>query len=164
MDSTLSGVEAWSLLTVFTICVGIIASTFHGEGEPLIASLAFSGIAFAFTYSLIRWLGQTFLDANIKGRDMSKSKKVEMYVKAHPPTDPLNSAAKSSAVQRLWVLCVLSSIFLLSLYSYLSLFTKISWRPRLVEAIEKSKSKASKLKGAGFCTNSHTTEYVCVWS
>lgn len=79
MNSALSRVEAWSLLTLSAACVGIIVNTFQGDGEPLIASLAFSGIAFSFTFSLIRWLGDTFMKANLKGRDMSKLKKVEMY-------------------------------------------------------------------------------------
>lgn len=80
MASTLTRVESWSLLTLSVACMGIIAQTFHGDGEPLIASLAFSGIAFAFTFSLIRWLGDTFMKANIKGKDMSKAKKIEMCV------------------------------------------------------------------------------------
>jgi len=67
-------------LALSAACIGIIANTFHGDGEPLIASLAFSGIAFAFTFSLIRWLGEIFIKANLKGMDMSKIKKVEMYV------------------------------------------------------------------------------------
>lgn len=79
MTSTLTGVEAWSLLALSAACVGIIVNTFQGDGEPLIASLAFSGIAFAFTFSLIRWLRETFMRANLKGRDMSKLKKPEMY-------------------------------------------------------------------------------------
>lgn len=78
--ASLTNVEATSLLLITGACVGIIANTFHGDGEPLIASLAFSGIAFAFTFSLIRWLSQVFMLANLKGKDMSKAKKVEMYV------------------------------------------------------------------------------------
>ena len=61
-------------------CVGIIINTFHGDGEPLIASLAFSGLAFALTFSLIRWLGDVFMKANLKGRDMSKLRNIEMYI------------------------------------------------------------------------------------
>ena len=80
MTTTLSGAEAWSLLTLSAACVGIIINTFHGDGEPLIASLAFSGIAFALTFSLIRWLGDVFMKANLKGRDLSKLKKIEMYI------------------------------------------------------------------------------------
>jgi len=80
MDSTLSRVETWSLLTLSVACFGILANTFQGDGEPLTASLAFSGIAFSLTYSLIRWLGETFMKANLKGRDMSKAKKIDMYV------------------------------------------------------------------------------------
>ena len=80
MDSTLSKQESWSLLTLFAACLAVIANTFQGDGEPLIASLAFSGLAFTITYCLIRWLGNTFMKANLKGRDMSKAKRVEMYV------------------------------------------------------------------------------------
>lgn len=80
MATTLSGSEAWSLLTISAACVGIIINTFHGDGEPLIASLAFSGLAFALTFSLIRWLGDVFMKANLKGKDMSKVKKIEMYI------------------------------------------------------------------------------------
>lgn len=78
MESTLSKTETWTLLTLFAASVGIIANTLQGDGEPLIASLAFGGVAFAGSYSLIRWLGATFLQANLKGRDMSKVKRVDM--------------------------------------------------------------------------------------
>lgn len=80
MTTNLSGVESWSLLTISAACVGIIVNTFHGDGEPLIASLAFSGLAFALTFSLIRWLGDVFMKANLKGRDMSKLRNIEMYI------------------------------------------------------------------------------------
>lgn len=78
MTTSLSRPEAWGLLTLSAACVGVITSTFQGDGEPLIASLAFSGLAFALTFSLIRWLGEVFMKANLKGRDMSKLKKIEM--------------------------------------------------------------------------------------
>lgn len=80
MSIDLSRTETLSLLALSIACLGVIASTFQGAGEPLIASLAFSGIAFSFTYSLIRWLGQTFIDAGLKGRDMSKLKRPELSV------------------------------------------------------------------------------------
>ena len=80
MTTNLSKVESWNLLTISAACVGIIVNTFHGDGEPLIASLAFSGLAFALTFSLIRWLGDTFMKANLKGRDMSKLRNTEMYI------------------------------------------------------------------------------------
>ena len=80
MAATLSGAEAWSLLTLSATCVGIVINTFNGDGEPLVASLAFSGLAFALAFSLIRWLGEVFMKANLKGRDMSKLKKAEMYM------------------------------------------------------------------------------------
>lgn len=74
-----------SLLTV--ACCGIVAHSLRGEVEPVLVSVAFSGIAFAFTYSLIRWLGKAFMKAGLKGRDMSKLGKEEMYVQA--PQCPL---------------------------------------------------------------------------
>ena len=80
MTTILSGAEVWSLLVLSMACVGIIINTFHGDGEPLIASLAFSGLAFALTFSLIRWLGDVFMKANLKGRDMSKLRSIEMYI------------------------------------------------------------------------------------
>lgn len=84
MSAHLTRPETWSLLSLSVACVAIIANTFHGDGEPLIASLAFSGIAFSATFSLIRWLGPVFMKAGLKGKDMSKIKKVEMYNEPHP--------------------------------------------------------------------------------
>jgi UDP-N-acetylglucosamine--dolichyl-phosphate N-acetylglucosaminephosphotransferase len=76
--SQLSRTESLSLLTLSIACIGVLANVFQGDGNPVAASLAFSGLAFSSTYSLIRWLGTTFIKAGFKGRDMSKLKKVEM--------------------------------------------------------------------------------------
>ena len=81
MPSSLSRTESLSLLSLFAACVGIIANTFQGDGEPLIASIAFSGIAFSCTYALIRWLGDVFIRAGLKGKDMSKRNAPIMYAK-----------------------------------------------------------------------------------
>ncbi|MCJ1470799.1 tunicamycin resistance protein [Pseudocyphellaria aurata] len=78
MTTSLSGIEASNLGLLTVACFGIVANSFHGDGEPLVVSFAFSGIAFAFTYSLIRWLGNAFMKAGLKGRDMSKLKNVEI--------------------------------------------------------------------------------------
>lgn len=80
MITTLTRTETWSLLTLVFACLGIIVNTFQGDGEPLIASLALSGIAFAAAFGLIRWLGAVFMKAGLKGKDMSKLKQNEMYV------------------------------------------------------------------------------------
>jgi UDP-N-acetylglucosamine--dolichyl-phosphate N-acetylglucosaminephosphotransferase len=77
-QSQLSRTETISLLTVSIACFGVLANVFQGDGNPVAASLAFSGIAFSSTYSLIRWLGTTFMKHGFVGRDMSKLKKVEM--------------------------------------------------------------------------------------
>jgi UDP-N-acetylglucosamine--dolichyl-phosphate N-acetylglucosaminephosphotransferase len=78
MPSELSLTETLSLLGLSSACFAIIANTFHGDGEPLIASVAFSGIAFAASYAMIRWLGPTFMKAGLKGKDMSKVHKKEI--------------------------------------------------------------------------------------
>jgi len=80
MGEDLGKTETLSLLSLFAACVGVIANTFQGDGEPLIASLAFSGLAFCFTFCLIRWLGSTFMKAGLKGKDFSKKHAVEMCV------------------------------------------------------------------------------------
>jgi UDP-N-acetylglucosamine--dolichyl-phosphate N-acetylglucosaminephosphotransferase len=78
VPSELSTTETLSLLSLSVACIAIIANTFQGDGEPLVASLAFSGIAFAASYSMIRWLGPTFMKAGLKGKDMSKVHKKEI--------------------------------------------------------------------------------------
>lgn len=55
-----------------------MANTFRGEGEPLIAAIAFSALAFAASYALIRWLGDAFMRRGFKGKDLCKVKKNEM--------------------------------------------------------------------------------------
>lgn len=79
MKDTLTRNETWSLLVLVVGCLGVITNTFQGDGEPLIASLALSGIAFAATFSLTRWLGGVFVKAGLKGRDMAKLRHAEMY-------------------------------------------------------------------------------------
>lgn len=60
------------LFSLVGACCGLIYTVFTGEGEPLVASLGFSGIAFAATYCLICWLGDEFKRVGLKGRDRSK--------------------------------------------------------------------------------------------
>ncbi|RDL33661.1 Uncharacterized protein BP5553_08029 [Venustampulla echinocandica] len=76
--SALSLTETSSLLALSLACFAIITNTFHGDGAPLVASLAFSGIAFAGSYSMIRWLGPAFMKAGLKGKDLSKVHKKEI--------------------------------------------------------------------------------------
>ncbi|KAG9229415.1 putative UDP-N-acetylglucosamine:dolichyl phosphate N-acetylglucosamine-1-phosphate transferase [Amylocarpus encephaloides] len=76
--SALSFTETLSLLSLSIASLAIIANTFQGDGAPLVASLAFSGLAFASSFSMIRWLGPTFMKAGLKGKDMSKVHKKEI--------------------------------------------------------------------------------------
>lgn len=67
------------LSTLAGSCTGLIYTVFVGDGEPLVASLGFSGLAFAATYLLISWLGDAFMKAGFKGKDRSKRDQREMY-------------------------------------------------------------------------------------
>lgn len=78
MSATLSSTEAYSLLALSFASVGILVHTFEGDGEPLIASIAFSALAFSFCYALIRWLGNAFIRRGFKGKDLCKLKQTEM--------------------------------------------------------------------------------------
>lgn len=72
-STSLSRTESLSLLTISGASLAVIANTFQGDGEPLIASLALSFLAFSVCYSMIRSLGPRFIAAGFSGRDMSKS-------------------------------------------------------------------------------------------
>ena len=80
MAATLSRTEAWSLLALCGASLGIVYNTFQGDGAPLIASLAFSGLAFSLTYAFTRWSGPAMIKAGLKGKDMSKTVQKELYV------------------------------------------------------------------------------------
>ena len=77
-STDLSRTETLSLFAFTAACVAVLANTFQGDGEPLIASLSLSGFAFSATYAMIRWLGPTFMKVGLKGVDMSKHHKKEI--------------------------------------------------------------------------------------
>jgi UDP-N-acetylglucosamine--dolichyl-phosphate N-acetylglucosaminephosphotransferase len=77
-STALTTTETISLVALSWASVGVLANTFHGDGEPLIASIAFSALAFAASYALIRWLGDAFIRRGFKGKDLCKVKKTEM--------------------------------------------------------------------------------------
>jgi hypothetical protein len=77
-SAALSNTESLTLSALTLASTAIIYKNFQNDGEPLIASFAFSGIAFAASYALIRWLGPTFIKAGLKGKDMSKVHKKEI--------------------------------------------------------------------------------------
>jgi hypothetical protein len=80
MTTALSRTESYALFSLSLACCGILANTLQGDGEPLIASIAFSGLAFSSCYALIRWLGAAFIRRGFKGKDLCKLKQTEMYV------------------------------------------------------------------------------------
>nr|POE87904.1 udp-n-acetylglucosamine--dolichyl-phosphate n-acetylglucosaminephosphotransferase [Quercus suber] len=61
-----------------TVCLAALVNGWTSNGEPLFASLAISGLAFAFTYALIRWTGEDFIKRGYKGRDLSKKNSQEI--------------------------------------------------------------------------------------
>lgn len=78
VNSSLSRSETLTLLTISAAAAAVLANTFRGDGEPLIASLALSCAAFALAYAMVRWLGPTFMAAGFRGRDMSKPSRPEI--------------------------------------------------------------------------------------
>lgn len=77
-SSTLTFSESMSLTALLVASFVIIFHALRDDSEPLIASVAFSSIAFVTTYAMIRWLGPNFIKAGLKGIDMSKSYKTEI--------------------------------------------------------------------------------------
>lgn len=77
-STSLSRAETLGLLSLFLACVAVIANTFQGDGEPLIASLALAGIAYAASYAMVRWMGPTLINAGLRGRDLGRRDKPEM--------------------------------------------------------------------------------------
>lgn len=74
----LTATEGYSLSALSVTCLAILYSAFQSNGEPLYASLAIGGLAFAFAYALVQWTGDVFIKRGYKGRDMSKKNATEM--------------------------------------------------------------------------------------
>jgi len=72
MSAELSKREAWSLLTLLGCSIAVLANTFQGDGAPVVASIAFSALAFSVTYAFVRWSGPSFVKAGMKGKDIGK--------------------------------------------------------------------------------------------
>ncbi len=70
--------ETYTLSGLSLASLAILVNAWRSDGEPLFASVAISGLAFAFTYALIRWTGEVFIKRGYKGRDLSKKNAVEM--------------------------------------------------------------------------------------
>ncbi|KAF3037629.1 tunicamycin resistance protein [Didymella heteroderae] len=77
-STALTTTETISLGAVSWASITVLVNTFRGEGEPLIAAMAFSALAFAASYALIRWLGDAFMRRGFKGKDLCKVKKNEI--------------------------------------------------------------------------------------
>lgn len=117
MIAVLSRTESWCLLAFASACVGLLANTFHGDGEALVVSLAFSGLAYSATYALIRWLGPTFIKAGLKGRDMSKPIKKDMYCDGQHDCLRFDSADLGDSPEAMGA--VAASIYLLILIAFI---------------------------------------------
>ncbi|KAK5954996.1 tunicamycin resistance protein [Knufia fluminis] len=72
MAATLSKTETLSLITLLGSSIAVLANTFQGDGAPVVASIAFSSLAFSVTYAFVRWSGSSFVKAGLKGKDLSK--------------------------------------------------------------------------------------------
>ncbi|PHH66811.1 hypothetical protein CDD81_5943 [Ophiocordyceps australis] len=77
--TTLSLAESLGLGSLSAAAFAVAAAnTLHGDGEPLVALVALSTAAFALCYAMIRWLGPTFVQAGLRGRDLSKATRPEI--------------------------------------------------------------------------------------
>ena len=74
----LNSTEVYSLSILSAVCLAILFNAWKSDGEPLFASLAMAGLAFSFSYALVLWTGEVFIQRGYKGRDMSKKNPVEM--------------------------------------------------------------------------------------
>lgn len=74
----LSSTETSSLGLLSIVCISVLVNAWRSDGEPLYASLAISGLAFAFCYAVIQWTGDVFMRRGFKGKDLSKKNPIEM--------------------------------------------------------------------------------------
>ncbi|KAI9897017.1 hypothetical protein N3K66_008039 [Trichothecium roseum] len=97
MSTSLTRSEALSLLSLSAASLAILFSTFQDDtdGQPLMASLALSILAFSLCFCMIRWLGPNFVRAGFAGHDLSK---------AHRPLLPECMGAVCAAVYLLTVI------------------------------------------------------------
>lgn len=77
-SAALTRTELLTHLSISFAALVVLANTFRGDGEPLIASAALSLLAFSLSHAMIRWLGPTFIKAGFKGRDLSKPHRPEI--------------------------------------------------------------------------------------
>lgn len=74
----LTATESYSLSILSAASLAVLANAWKSDGEPLFASLAISGNAFAFSYALIVWTGAVFVGRGYGGKDLSKKNGVVM--------------------------------------------------------------------------------------
>ena len=74
----LSKTETYSLSILAVACSAVLINAWRSDGEPLFAAMAISGLAYAFSYAVVRWTGEVFVKRGYKGRDMSKKNATEM--------------------------------------------------------------------------------------
>lgn len=74
----LTSTETYSLSVFSIVCISVLVNAWRSDGEPLFASLAISGVAFAFSYALIPWTGDVFIRRGFKGKDLSKRNPIEL--------------------------------------------------------------------------------------
>lgn len=73
----LSRTESGSLALLSAVCIGLLARAFNSGGEPIVASIALTGFAFAASYALIVQTGPN-LQKVFKGTDLSKRVRKEI--------------------------------------------------------------------------------------
>lgn len=76
---SLTHTETLTHLSLSLAALSLLANTLTSTpGQPLLASLALSTLAFSLAYAMIRWLAPSFVAHGFKGRDLCKAGRPEL--------------------------------------------------------------------------------------
>lgn len=79
LPSTLTLTETLAHLGLSAAALSLLVRTLTSDpGQPLVASLALSMLAFSLAYAMIRWLAPSFVSHGFKGRDLCKPGRPEI--------------------------------------------------------------------------------------
>ena len=79
ISPVLTQTETLTHLALSAAALSLLVNTLTSDpGQPLLASLALSILAFSLTYAMIRWLAPSFVAHGFKGRDLCKAGRPEL--------------------------------------------------------------------------------------
>lgn len=79
LPPTLSHTETVTHLAISAAALSVLFKTLTADpGQPLVASISLSALAFSLAYAMIRWLAPTFMAKGFRGRDLCKAGRPEI--------------------------------------------------------------------------------------